>query len=320
MRRSDFIRFSKKLTLFFVLPFCVWVYLELKVKQTPDSYLIKREAIERLAPNLELLVLGNSHAYYGIKPSVFSVPSYSLANVNQTVDLDVDLMLKYVDQLPKLKYVVQSLSLFSLGFRMSEHAEEWRQYFYTYYFGVTGQPGFKNYFHPKSWSLTLALGRDLTWSRIQESEGWMGFVKGLDDHGWYGRPGVDADMLNTAISLPKVRREQESINPRDQWDDAKRRLTLMASRLKEHGVQLIITISPAYPTYFKAFDPELVRSFYAAVEQLCKETSAKCVNYNGDKRLVAGDFFDLHHLNQGGADKYSRILDQEVIQKLTATR
>ena len=79
-------------------------------------YKEKINGLEKNAENIEVLILGNSHASYGVDPSGFTMNSYNFANVSQSIYFDRRLTEKYIDKLENLKYVFISIDYHSLNF------------------------------------------------------------------------------------------------------------------------------------------------------------------------------------------------------------
>ena len=53
-----------------------------------NPYKFKHEWMSRNAGDVEILVLGSSHTYYGINPALFDSKAFNLANVSQIFHYD----------------------------------------------------------------------------------------------------------------------------------------------------------------------------------------------------------------------------------------
>ena len=82
--------------------------------QILNPYRYKNEYIEKNGKQVEMLILGSSHSYYGISPKELGFNSFNLANVGQEWFYDRLLLEHYIPLMPNLKYVLLNVSTFSL--------------------------------------------------------------------------------------------------------------------------------------------------------------------------------------------------------------
>ena len=124
--------------LLFALPWAVaWGIVEHKLAkyQTADSK--KRSNLEKQTDSIQALFLGTSHTYHGINPDYLSCYAFNLADYLQTIYYDKRLTLKYIDKMPCLKVVSIEVCYLSLYYQiLSPPYGEWRDYFYSQYWGV----------------------------------------------------------------------------------------------------------------------------------------------------------------------------------------
>src|SRR5277367_4965178 len=72
-------------TLAFLLPvLLIWLALELWTRQLPTSHSVKEANLNRLAGQIDTLILGSSSSYWDIAPQYLPGCAYNLANVAQT--------------------------------------------------------------------------------------------------------------------------------------------------------------------------------------------------------------------------------------------
>ena len=88
-----FLKYSLEVALLMLVAL---VAMEAAVRAVPNAYKMKNEAMERRSRSVETLVLGNSHGYYDIMPSVLDGDGcYNLAMVSQTLEYDYRLLTRY---------------------------------------------------------------------------------------------------------------------------------------------------------------------------------------------------------------------------------
>ena len=98
-------RFLRLLVLFLLPLLLLALAAEVYVWHLPNSYRIKRAAMTRMADSVEVIILGNSHAFFGLRPDLMSKPTLNLANVSQTLDYDLLLLADYQPRCPRLRRV-----------------------------------------------------------------------------------------------------------------------------------------------------------------------------------------------------------------------
>ena len=111
------------------------VAMEAAVRAVPNAYKMKNEAMERRSRSVETLVLGNSHGYYDIMPSVLDGDGcYNLAMVSQTLEYDYRLLTRYdFSGLKRVVLVVDNSNCFDMPL---DKSQEWyRCTFYRLYMG-----------------------------------------------------------------------------------------------------------------------------------------------------------------------------------------
>jgi len=121
--------FIKRFCLFTFPLILVLVFFEIFLRKMDTSYTIKEEQIVSNGKNVELLILGNSHAAR-LDPRKFSLNAFNLAQVNQSLYFDKRITLKYIDRLKELKYVLISVDFHSLYFSDQGTRNVWAFYGY----------------------------------------------------------------------------------------------------------------------------------------------------------------------------------------------
>jgi hypothetical protein len=88
--------------------------LEYLTRNLSSGYLSKKIEISQKAGEIELLIVGNSHASMGINPMGLKLKSYNIAYGAQSILYDKEIILQLLPQLKKLKYVILSIDYPSL--------------------------------------------------------------------------------------------------------------------------------------------------------------------------------------------------------------
>ena len=101
--------FFKKVLLFAIPIILILLGCELFLRKMPTSYKIKNAQIVASGKAVEVLILGNSHATYGLDPRVFTHAAFNAAALNQSLYFDKRITLSHIDEMTNLKYVLVSI-------------------------------------------------------------------------------------------------------------------------------------------------------------------------------------------------------------------
>ena len=83
------------------------------------------------------------------------------------------------------------------------------------------------------------------------------------------------------------------------------------------GAKLVLIFTPLYKTYNNSTNPVVIRemeSFVANLKQ--KNPNVEYYDYSTDERFIDEDFYDASHLTDIGANKFSKIVKEEVLSSL----
>ena len=117
--------FLKKIGIFLIVPFSLIFISDTYLRNKNSLYKEKFEGALKDAEKIEVLILGNSHANYGVDPSVFDNYAYNIANVNQSFYFDKRMTLKLLKDLKNLNYVLISADYHSLYFSSQGLRDYW---------------------------------------------------------------------------------------------------------------------------------------------------------------------------------------------------
>ena len=142
-----------KIALFLAPLFLVWLALEVFYRQAPNNYSYKDQQLQKVAANVQTLVMGDSHAFYGINPEYFKDLTFNLSNISQSLLTDELLLEKNISNLPALKTVFINISYFTLSAKDNALESNWRKYFYHHNMGITA-PSI-SFWNPQRYSMAL---------------------------------------------------------------------------------------------------------------------------------------------------------------------
>lgn len=302
-------RFLLYIILFFVPVLVFLVYLEIIVRNVPNEYKYKAEWMEANADSVETIILGTSHAFYGLDPSVLGKHAFSLANSAQKLRYDAFLLSKYSDRYKNLKHVILSVSYFTLFDSTEESAEgeNWRSVNYKVYFD---DPNIHDWskssffiFHPKP--LEEKFKKFLIGNKILECSpqgfGYPIFRK------------EQKHVLDEASGLVWVKHHTTK-----NWSSLNKNIDYIKQIAKEcqkQNAQFVIVTTPTWHTYYERLDQKQLKKMHEVIHDLQKQYSVKYIDMLKDERFVEEDFTDCNHMSCVGARKLSSIISKELSLK-----
>jgi hypothetical protein len=298
--------------LMILLPFLVvFLVIEFKASRLPNSYAQKKRGLEGHAREVNVLVLGSSHAFDDINPDYFSCRGYNMANVSQSFCYDTRLCLEYLDRLPSLKSVIITVSYFSLFYEMNDLPEGWREFFYYRYFGIR-HPSL-DLTDPRIFSYTALYTRDFITAMLVSKVDSINEFGDIQPSGWKK---VTAPADSFAISDSTGQKlamfhhsliRMQNLNPNLHY------LREMLSELRKRNIRVCFVMTPVYPAYSDHLHPFIIRANRSVIQELSREYGAVFLDYLNDVRFRKSDFADNDHLNDAGAKKFSQILDRDFV-------
>jgi hypothetical protein len=284
-------------------------YMEFKLGGVQNNYNFKKTCLENRLDSVEVLILGSSQAMYGINPEFFSTKAFNLSNASQSLYYDTRLALRYYERMPSLTHVIITVSYFSFDYQVIDGPEEWRDFYYSQFWNIK-YPEVSNYdirnysrialYRPDSSFLYLLQGFDVSLVRCS--------------------PNGDLEMdtadnyLNISDSLGYERvRLHTTYSRKKHFNDNVSDLEFLVAQLKKRKIKPVIVTPPVFSTYYKFVDNAKVKENQEAISMICLKYNLEHHDYFKDSRFVQEDFFDNDHLNFVGAEKFSRILDKEIV-------
>lgn len=257
------------------------------------------------ADSLETLVLGDSHAFYGIRPDLLAADSaYSLAMVSQTLRYDNYLLRHY--PMPHLRHLVLPISYFTL----------WEDF--------EMQPGHE----PDIARYHIYMDCDLHHSPLYRLEclhraTFLERLKSL-----YTPPRLSWDSLGWGDNYTLARRSE-------QWDNGAERATRntytdtavvafnadvlrqIVSYCNSHDIRLTLVTTPVTATFRQHESPRQVAINRRILSGILREhPEVQHLDMEADPRFGPDDFYDADHLSDLGAQRLTKILADTITSKL----
>lgn len=279
---------------------------ELYVRQYPNPARDKHQWMLRHSQEVETLVLGSSHTFYGVQPALLGPHAYSLAQVSQTYRYDLYLLQHY--PMPRLRTVILPFSYFSLYDDLETMGDEpFTAVRYRIYMDCDIHPWFSTWhlecmqgaaFKEKIRSLwrpaTMtwdSLGFGTNYHLAQRAELWdRGQERAQRNTHMYGNDVPSSVALNRGF------------------------LAQIMTYCREHHIRLILLTTPCMPSYIQhrapaqvALNERILRQLLSAHPEVVRLDWEEDADF---RRAEEGypDFYDSDHLSTEGAQRLSQRL------------
>lgn len=297
--------FFRRLIVFLSIAFLGFVLLELLLRTFPNTYDIKQNLIAEKSSEIEVLFLGTSHVFSGIRPGRMDFQSVNLANNSQSLYYDIQIVKSHLNSFSNLKAIVFEINFFSFYYNLDLGPESWRNTFYHQSFGIKPQT------EELSWldlSRLVQLKRNEIILLLQSQKQNKIYFKEL------GFGGVEDDR-----KFPSQESAQKKFNSFSQdyinSDDAKviQDLLELIMHLKSANVDVYFLRFPAsshLTSYIEESD--YLDRTDSVLDSLFYNLGAKELDYFGDHHFDDDLFYDSDHLNMKGANLLTGLVNEAI--------
>ena len=305
-------KFNIKIFFLLVPFFLLWTYSEYFYRSVPNSYTLKKQYIEKHSSEIEVLLFGNSHCFYGLNPDYFSKETFNFSNSSQTIYFDKLLFDKYFDSLPHLKQVVFCVEYMNLSQKDNTKEDFWRKYYYQQYMNL--EVPLISKFDLKKYSLSLTKSLSTTSALIFRYYETKTLIN-CNPNGWgFTRKKVDRIPPEKNAKQIASSHEDGSIN----FSKNIERIKAIIDACKKRDIQVIILSMPQSKPYTSYLNKEKLQLIFNYCKDLenSNKNNVFYLNLFKDDRFIDEDFSDADHLNDNGAKKCSQILNK-FLNKIT---
>ena len=311
------IRLAKQV-LFFLLPLILfWILAEIYLRNIATTYDKKLEGLMEKADSVKVLVLGNSHACFGVAPSRFDYQTYNMAQLNQSLYFDKRIALKYLDTLRSLKFVLISIDYHSLYFSSQSIRDVWSYYTYGIEYKsqgslITKYCRLKGYTPRVAFTFLrnhLSRNSDFNWPADLDS-GVEYFSK--KDNGWVIYEGTNWDVMNTEGYFSRALAFNRTVSTSIERNEVISDLEEFIRILKSKGVRPIFFTLPVYTDFRFYLDPQIHLMNINELNRLSQLYDVPYFNLF-DIDIKKNNFYNCDHLNREGALVVSDLLNKKLM-------
>jgi hypothetical protein len=295
-------------TVWFILPLIlISIPMEFLLRQIPNEYVYKKEYLDSHSNEIQTLVLGSSHFYFGIDPVYFSQNTFNAAHVSQSLDFDFEILKKYQNNFNRLKNIILPISYFTLRSKLEVGVDSWRIKNYVRYYGMDISLSLSAYIELLD-NLSFANIKRLASLYIMKNPNIP-----CSELGW-GTSYNSSKAQNLKITgKTAALRHSKDKDYKSVFHENIITLTSFIEFCEKHNVNLIFVTPPAYVTYRENLDKEQLSQVIETITEMTeKHANCQYINLLDSPIFTADDFYDADHLNEIGAKKLSLLIDKEI--------
>jgi Protein of unknown function (DUF1574) len=295
-----------KKTIKFLFPIILVLFcIELFYQFVPNNYTVKAKQVTEKYNKTKVLILGNSHTFYGLNPTFFSQKTYNFSNVSQTIYFDQLLFDKHIQKFKNLKYVILNVEYFSLSEIENTDEDAFRKYYYSNYMNlevpIVSKFDIKNYLLSSSRNLKTNL--DLVNRYFSK-----GTIVNCNKDGF----GIDYYKIkNQNLSKEAIGTMARHEDNLQDFEVNIKKIQAIINTCKEKNIKVIVTTMPVSRPYSALInESKLKKIFFSCNNLKTKNSNVYYLNLFNDRRFSDNDFFDPDHLHFEGAKKCSLIMNE----------
>ena len=294
--------FLRKISILSVIILALIAAAEAYVRSMPNPARDKHKWMLAHSAEVETLILGSSHCFYGINPSMFGTRTFNIAQPTQSYRYDWYQLNQY--PMPRLKTVILPYSYQSVFEdidtepRLRYWAVRYRLYMDCDIHSPLSVYGFECLHIPSFKEKLTSLWRppQLTWDSLGFGTSYGDtslFLEGRDN-------GIQRAEENTYLSA-------DGLKENGVRDFNTAMLDSIGNYCDRREIRLILITTPTAPSFRKHCVKRQVAIGDSTLRQIMyRHPSIDYRNYWDDTDFELADFYDADHLNQKGAFKLTK--------------
>lgn len=289
------------------------LFMEFLLRNTPNDYLFKKQYLDKNSAEIETLILGSSHSFYGFNPEYFSSNTFNASHISQSLNYDYEILKKYKDQFKNLKTIILPISYFTLFGKLEAGSESWRVKNYIIYYDLNSSKSLTDYSEVLSNRIDVNIKRIVSYYVLGNS------TISCTKLGW----GTNYNSQNARdlIASGKTAAQRHTIDNvnSDKYQEIFNENRLILNSIikwcAKNNVNVLLLTPPAFETYRQNLNQEQLKITVNTTRNICSKYD-NCIYYNllSDTNFVATDFYDADHLSEIGAKKLSVLINQKIVE------
>lgn len=263
-----------------------------------------------------VIVTGNSHETVGVICQKLGCPCLKLAAGSQGVLYDRLLVERYQAEFVEPRLLLIGLSFYSFKYSLGA-IEDWREFEYLHAYGIDGERAPLPLFDPRRFLLLATYPPQTTFDWALKR-----FPVQLAAARADARGEVDVSTLvqrERGQSALTRRVHNHMSNMRAEvLPETRKAVAAMIEWAKSRGAAPVLLMSPVTRDYARAVAGPELDAMHAEVARLRQTYGVQVADYMSDDRFGDAEFFDFDHLTRAGAEHFTAVLREEVIDPALA--
>jgi hypothetical protein len=310
-------KFIIKSLLYLMFIFVLASIGELILRCVPNDYSYKKHYLDIHANEIQTLILGNSHTYYGINPVYFSGSTFNASHISQSLEYDYEILKRYDEKLTSLQTVILPVSYFTLWSNLISGTESWRIKNYIIYYGITrGNEPVKFHFELSSNSFKTNIERLKSYFTNKNNITYS-------PSGWGTNYSSKNPQDLEETGKTAARRHKKNLNLNENKKTFEYNISVLdsiANICRKHNAKLFLFTPPSYKTYRQNLDPnQLNETIKTANTFTSRNPDCIYLNLLTDTTFIPADYYDADHLSEKGAEKLSSLINTHINKESSKT-
>lgn len=315
--------FLRKFILFIALPMLVILVMDIILRVENTLYKEKYKGAIKASDSIEILVLGTSHATYGVDPEAFNMYTFNVANLAQSIYFDKRITLSLLSKMKNLKYVLINVGYHSYSFSSQFNRDYWSyygngiKYEGTSYFSANLSPTLFGYTPKVAYTM---IKRKIT-NRLKHGSDIINFdvQEGVDlfkpiVKGFIALDGRDTLNFNHDAYSFMSEHYTEIVDSSDEKNMIINDLEDFIKILQSRGITPILVTPPTYTEYNKYLNPTYIEENNRINNYIANKYNIEYWDFLNSELFSIEDYHDMEHLNRKGAHKFSAMLNDSIIK------
>lgn len=278
--------------------------LEMAIRKIPNDYQLKKEYLDKNATQINTLILGSSHTFYGINPAFFSNKTFNAAYVSQSLDLDYEILKKYDSKLKNLQTVIIPISYFSLFETLETDIEKWRIKNYVLYYGLENKYQFTDNFE----SLNNHITRNI--KKIVKHYAFNTSFITTSNLGW----GTNFNAKTKKPFKGAFTAKKHTVKNFNLYAENLKSVHKIITLCKKNKINIVFLTTPTHQSYYQNLNKIQLEKTTKTISELVKKNpNCNYLNLLKSEVFTNKDFYDADHLNEIGAEKLSILLNNSLM-------
>ena len=283
----------------------VFGFLEFELRKIPNNYSYKFEELKHSNRGVKTIIFGGSEGFCGLNPSIMDVPAYNACLNSQSIKYNGVVWDMMSPNFTQLRFLVITVSYHNLIYSLERETPKLLKY-YDLFFDIKNIPW---------WDIEdkfLCLDDNMLFS----SRRLVNYFRGADSEISSTKLGF-ATRFSLALRQANWKEQGVELIKKTTYKDSVENLAENLACLNQiiksckiKNIKVLLVAPPISKGYYQVLGEKRLSNLMRICTQLENEnTNVKYIDLSLNDKFSDGDFFDLNHLNEFGAIKMSKMVN-----------